>query len=163
MSTQEQAVRGVVLDKIREMQGELGRLGGALAALEREVRAQPLAKPFDGGTAMRTVEGWVGSIIESYAVIEQCDRLGGAGISRLRRFVQQLAMSLHNWRLQRVFAPFDGPDGKHHPMRVTVDQPELPARTIKGHDDVRRVLSNRSGQPLTSPRMRDLANVQGDS
>jgi hypothetical protein len=160
MSAQEKAVRDVVLKKATELRSELRRLEAALSAVEQQVRIQPLSQPLDAGKPMHAVEGWIVSIIESYATIEVCNRLGGGGLKRLEDFTKQLSMSLNNWRVTTsARASQDPRTGQWVLDPGRVQQPELPPHTLKGHDEVRRVLANRSGRPAGAPTHIDHRNV----
>src|SRR4030095_6512795 len=102
MSAQEQALRDLVIAKIGELRTEITRLNTSLAAVEKEVKSQPLTKPLDLGKLTTPLEGWVQSIMESVAVIVLCGYpVGGAGTSgRFEDFARNLGMSLNNWRVR---------------------------------------------------------------
>lgn len=160
MSAQEKAVRDVVLRKAAELRSELRRLEAALSAVEHQVRAQPLNQPLDISKPLTGVEGWILSIVESYGAIEVCDRLGGGGLGRVKDATVQLSMSINNWRV--VTPPSSSIDprtGRHEIDHGNVLQPRLPQRTVKDHEDVRRVLANRSGKPPGPPAHIDHRNV----
>ena len=160
MSTQETAVRDVVVRKATEMRSELRRLEAALAAVEQQVRAQPVSQALDVSRSLTAVEGWIVSIVESYGAIEVCDRGGGGGLGRVKEAVMQLSMSLNNWRVVTpAGSGIDPRTGQHYIDRGQVRQPLLPQRTMKDHDEVRRVLANRSGRPAGSPTQIDQRNV----
>jgi hypothetical protein len=149
MSAQEKAVRDVVVRKTAEMRSEMRRLEASLAAVEQQVRAQPVSQALDVSKPLTAVEGWIVSIVESYAAMEVCDRVGGGGLGRLKDAVMQLSMSLNNWRVVTpAGSGIDPRTGQHYIDREKVLQPLVPQRTMKDHEDVRRVLANRSGRPV---------------
>jgi hypothetical protein len=135
MSAQEQALRDVVIAKIGELRTEMTRLSNTLAAAEKDVRSQPLTKALDIAKWTTPLEGWVQSMMETVAVIVVCGYpdnggdFGGPG--RFERFAEHLGMSLKNWRVRLR-------DGK-------VIEARVPVKTVKGHEDVRRVLAARNG------------------
>ncbi len=160
MSVQEKAVRDVVVRKATEMRSELRRLEAALSAVEQQVRAQPVSQPLDVSKPLTAVEGWIVSIVESYGAIEVCDRVGGGGMGRVKDAVMQLSMSLNNWRVVTpASSGIDPNTGRPWIDREKVLQPLVPQRTMKDHEEVRRVLANRSGRPGGAPAHVDQRNV----
>jgi hypothetical protein len=160
MSAQEKAVRDVVARKAVEMRSELRRLEAALAAVEQQVRAQPVSQALDVSKSLTAVEGWIVSIVESYGAIEVCDRVGGGGLGRVKDAVMQLSMSLNNWRVVTpASSGIDPSTGKYYIDREKVLQPLVPQRTMKDHEDVRRVLANRNGRPVGPPTHVNQNNV----
>jgi hypothetical protein len=143
MSAEEKAVRDAAISKIAEMRKEVRKLVAAIDAVEMRVRSQPLSEKLQMGTPLRAVEGWIQSLMESHAVLAFCqDDLDAP--RRYEGFAKQLSMTIDNWR-----------DSFYNSTRkeVVVLPPRLPANTIKGHDDVRRVLAKRNGKPF-EPRPR---------
>ena len=136
MSAQERAVRDIVIAKITELRAEMSRLSASIAALEAEARSQPLTKELDARAQADAVVGWVKSMMESAAVIGACVNVG----TGFERFAMDLDMSLFNWRI-------GGTEYTDHGRRAWTVNPYVPAKTLKNHDDVRRVLSERSGTP----------------
>lgn len=155
MSAQEQALRDVVIAKLGELRTEMSRLNLAIAAVEKEVKSQPLTKRLEVTTPVYALEGWTQSIVESAAVIALCcDPIGGAASpGRFEDSARNLAMSLNNWR---VASDSIGPGGR--PRRY-VTPPAVPAMTVKGHEDVRRVLGERNGKPVDPTRFTRPENV----
>jgi len=155
MSAQERAVRDLVTAKIGELRGEITRINAALAAIEKEVKSQPLTKPLEAKAPVYALEGWVHSVAESAAVIAMCcDRIGGQGTpSRLEDFARNLGMSLNNWRVQ-----YHGTD-EHGRPSSHVARPSVPAKTLTGHEDVRRILAARNGKPVEPTRYTGPQNV----
>ena len=139
MSAEEKAVRDVAISKIAEMRKEVTRLVAAINAVELRVRSQLLSEKLQIGTPLRAVEGWIQSLMESHAVLVFCQDDVSAP-RRYQRFANQLSMTIENWR-----------DTDYRMKEVVVVAPNLPAATIKGHDDVRRVLAKRSGKPIQPP------------
>ena len=137
MSSEERAVRDVAISKIAEMRKEVTRLVKAIDAVELRVRTQPVSEKLKVGTPLLTMEGWIHGLMESHAVLVFCeDNISAPG--RYERFAKQLSMTISNWR-QTEYNTRD--------KQKVVPEPELPAKTIKSHDDVRRVLAKRSGHP----------------
>jgi hypothetical protein len=142
------------------MRTELRRLEAALSAVEHQVRAQPVSQALDIGKPLTAVEGWIGSIVESYGAIEVCDRLGGGGLGRVKDTVMQLSMSINNWRVVTpASSGIDPNTGRPYIDYGGVVQPLLPQRTMKDHDEVRRVLANRKGRPAGPATQIDQRNV----
>jgi hypothetical protein len=148
MSAQEQALRDLVIAKIGELRTEITRLNTTIAAVEKEVKSQPLTKPLDLGKLTIPLEGWVQSMMESVAVIVLCGSptMGGWVPKQFEDFARDLGMSLNNWRVEST-----GTDDRGRPRRV-IQPPAVPGKTLKGHEDVRRVLSERNGKPVEPTR-----------
>ena len=138
MSAEEKAVRDAAISKIAEMRKEVRKLVAAIDAVEIRVRSQPLSEKLQMGTPLRAVEGWVQSLMESHAVLAFCQDDVGAP-RRYEDFAKQLSMTIDNWRASWYNSTM---------KEVVVLPAQLPAKTIKGHDDVRRVLAKRNGKPF---------------
>jgi hypothetical protein len=153
MSGEERAVRDAVISKIAEMRKEVTKLVAAMNAVEIRVRSQPLSEKLQMGTPLRAIEGWIQSLMESQAVIALCEEDTGSP-NRYQSFANQLSMTIANWRdVYATSYSIDdlGPRGRRGPKKRVVAEPGLPAKTISGHQDVRRVLAKRSGKPDGPP------------